>query len=48
MREPEYEIVTIPAGESDEQATERVRGIMEKLAKGQHGKKILLSIEQPV
>ncbi|KIP09981.1 hypothetical protein PHLGIDRAFT_66541 [Phlebiopsis gigantea 11061_1 CR5-6] len=47
LKEPEHEIVTIPAGDSDEQATKRVRGIIESLAQGQYGKKVLLSIEQP-
>lgn len=47
LKEPEHEIVTIPAQESDAQATERVRSVMETLSKGQYGKKILLKIEQP-
>lgn len=47
LKEPEHEIATIPANESDAQATERVRAVMEKLSQGQHGKKILLDIEQP-
>ena len=35
------------ATESDADATERVRKVMETLSKGQHGKKVLLKIEQP-
>lgn len=40
--------MTIPADHSDETATEKVREVMEKLSKGQYGKKVLLKIEQPV
>ncbi|EKM50354.1 uncharacterized protein PHACADRAFT_263603 [Phanerochaete carnosa HHB-10118-sp] len=47
LKEPEHEVVTIPAQESDSEATRRVHEIMKTLTKGQHGKKILLKIEQP-
>ncbi|KAI0704344.1 hypothetical protein BC835DRAFT_1410406 [Cytidiella melzeri] len=47
LKEAEHEILTIPAGDSDEAATAKVREIVQKLAKGQYGKKVLLKIEQP-
>ena len=47
MKEAEHEILTIPASDSDDAATARVREIMQKLAKGQYGKKVLLKIEEP-
>ena len=40
-------MLTIPAGDSDEVATEKIRDIMRKLEKGQYGKKVLLNIEEP-
>ena len=47
LEEPAHEILTVPASDSDEGATKRIRSIFEKLAKGMHGKKVLLKIEQP-
>ncbi len=40
-------MLTIKGGDSDEVATGKVRGVMQKLAKGQYGKKVLLKIEEP-
>ncbi|KAI0091749.1 NAD-binding protein [Irpex rosettiformis] len=48
LKEAEHEVLTIPAGDSDGVATEKVRDVVRKLAKGQYGKKVLLNIEQPV
>jgi len=45
LKEPEHEILTIPAEDSDEAAGQRVRDIMTKIAAGQYGKKVLLKIE---
>ncbi|KZV64396.1 trans-2-enoyl-CoA reductase [Peniophora sp. CONT] len=47
LREPKHEIVTIGAGESDADATKKVRGLMERIAQGTHGTKILLRVEEP-
>ncbi|KAI0761919.1 hypothetical protein BC629DRAFT_1652939 [Irpex lacteus] len=47
LKEAEHEVLRIPGGDSDEAATEKVRGVMQKLAKGQYGKKVLLKIEEP-
>ncbi|KAJ3556677.1 hypothetical protein NM688_g1894 [Phlebia brevispora] len=46
LQEPEHEILTIPADINDDAATERVRDAVRKLGQGQHGKKVLLKIEQ--
>ncbi|KAK0467335.1 uncharacterized protein EV420DRAFT_1508245 [Desarmillaria tabescens] len=43
LKEPEHEVMTIPAHESDEEATARVRNIFK--AAQSHGKKILLKLE---
>jgi mitochondrial enoyl-[acyl-carrier protein] reductase / trans-2-enoyl-CoA reductase len=48
LKEAEHEILSIPASDSDEAATVKVREIMQKLAKGQYGKKVLLKIEEPI
>ncbi|KAF8202117.1 trans-2-enoyl-CoA reductase [Pholiota molesta] len=42
---PEHEIVTIPASESDEEATQRLRDMMAAITEGRYGKKVLLKIE---
>ncbi|KAF9473358.1 NAD(P)-binding protein [Pholiota conissans] len=42
---PEHEIVTIPASESDEEATQRLREALEAMSEGKYGKKVLLKIE---
>ncbi|KAF9005902.1 trans-2-enoyl-CoA reductase [Cyathus striatus] len=42
---PEHEIVTITAGETDEEASQRIRDVMTRLSSGRHGKKVLLKIE---
>ncbi|KAJ6581315.1 hypothetical protein B0H19DRAFT_1018049 [Mycena capillaripes] len=45
LKEPEHEILTIPAHYSDEVAGQKIRDIMSKIAQGQYGKKVLLKIE---
>ncbi|THH02685.1 hypothetical protein EW026_g208 [Hermanssonia centrifuga] len=47
LREPEHEIQTIPASESDVDAATRIQGIIRKIAGGQYGKKVLLKMEEP-
>lgn len=47
LKEAEHDIVTIPGHESDAQATERVKELMQKVEKG-YGKKILLQVEDTV
>jgi hypothetical protein len=37
--------VTIPGSETDEEATRRVREVMEKIAQG-HNQKVLLKLEE--
>jgi trans-2-enoyl-CoA reductase len=37
--------VTLSAGESDEEASRKVRDIIAKMAEGQYGKKVLLRLE---
>jgi trans-2-enoyl-CoA reductase len=37
--------VTFGAGESDEEASRKVRDVLEKVAEGQYGKKLLLRLE---
>lgn len=38
--------MTVSAKESDDEATEKVGEVMRKLSQGQHGKKVLLKLEQ--
>jgi len=45
LKEPEHEIVTLGAHESDEEVSIRVREIVAKMAKGQYGRKVLLKLE---
>ncbi|KAJ7115763.1 NAD(P)-binding protein [Mycena epipterygia] len=45
LKEPEHEILTIAAQDSDEVAGQKVRDILAKVAKGQYGKKVLFKIE---
>jgi len=45
LKEPEHEIVTITAGETDEEASKKVRDVIAKMAEGQYGKKVLLRLE---
>ncbi|KAF7971301.1 hypothetical protein HWV62_21462 [Athelia sp. TMB] len=45
LKEPEHEILTLRADESDEAATTRLRGVLSKMAEGQYGKKVLLQLE---
>ncbi|KAF7796817.1 hypothetical protein EIP86_008001 [Pleurotus ostreatoroseus] len=47
LQESEHEILTIPASDNDNTATQRIRDIFQKLSQGQYGKKVLLKIEQP-
>jgi trans-2-enoyl-CoA reductase len=42
---PEHEIVTISAGVTDEEASQRIREVMRTLTSGRYGKKVLLKIE---
>ena len=48
MREPKNEIITIGAKLSDEDAAKIVKDAIAKLTRGQHGRKILLNIEDPI
>ncbi|TFK32796.1 hypothetical protein BDQ12DRAFT_691998 [Crucibulum laeve] len=45
LKTPEHEVVTVEAEDSDDQATEKMRAVMSKLAEGRFGKKVLLKIE---
>jgi len=45
FKEPNHEIVKIDGKLSDEEATEIVRGVMNKLSSGSCGKKILLQVD---
>lgn len=45
FKEPSHEIVKIDGKLSDEEATEIVRGVMDKLSGGSCGKKILLQVD---
>ncbi|KAK0238780.1 hypothetical protein EDD85DRAFT_951005 [Armillaria nabsnona] len=45
LKEPEHKVVIVPAHESDEEATARIRDVF-KTAQS-HGKKILLKLESP-
>ncbi|KIM90612.1 hypothetical protein PILCRDRAFT_812366 [Piloderma croceum F 1598] len=45
LKEPEHEIVTLGAGESDEEASNKVRDVMKNIMEGQYGKKVLLRLE---
>ncbi|KAJ6457166.1 hypothetical protein C8R47DRAFT_995804 [Mycena vitilis] len=45
LKEPEHEILTIPAKDSDEVAGQKVRDIMAKMSQGHYGKKVLLKLE---
>jgi trans-2-enoyl-CoA reductase len=47
LTEPEHEIVTLGANETDEAATAKIRGIFSKILEGRYGKKVLLKIEEP-
>jgi len=44
LKEPEHEIVTLGAGESDEEASSKVRDVIKKIMEGQYGKKVLLRL----
>jgi mitochondrial enoyl-[acyl-carrier protein] reductase / trans-2-enoyl-CoA reductase len=37
--------VTLGAGESDEEASSKVRDVIKKIMEGQYGKKVLLRLE---
>jgi len=45
LREPEHEIVTLSARESDEEASRKVRDVIKKMTEGHYGKKVLLRVE---
>ncbi|EGN91990.1 hypothetical protein SERLA73DRAFT_191781 [Serpula lacrymans var. lacrymans S7.3] len=46
LKEPSHEILTIQGSEGDEEASQKIRHAIATLAKGQHGKKILLKMEE--
>jgi len=45
LREPEHEIVTLTAEESDDEASKKVRDVIARIVEGQYGKKVLLRLE---
>jgi hypothetical protein len=45
LKEPEHEIITVRAAESDEEAGRKVREVIAKISEGQYNKKVLLKIE---
>lgn len=45
LKEPEHEIMVLETGESDEDASQKVRDVLSKLSEGRYGKKVLLRIE---
>ncbi|KAJ7695193.1 hypothetical protein B0H17DRAFT_1056761 [Mycena rosella] len=45
LKEPEHEILSIGAEESDEAAGQKIRDIITKMSAGQYGKKVLLRFE---
>lgn len=45
LKEPEHEILTLPESLSDEEASQKVRDVIGKIAEGQYGKKVLLRVE---
>jgi len=45
LKDPEHEIVTLKADESDEEASKKVKDVIAEMAKGQYGKKVLLRVE---
>ncbi|ESK91908.1 trans-2-enoyl- reductase [Moniliophthora roreri MCA 2997] len=46
LKAPEHEIITIPASDSDAEATERIRDLLARVSEGKvGGKKILLQLE---
>ncbi|KZT09998.1 NAD(P)-binding protein [Laetiporus sulphureus 93-53] len=48
LKEPAHEMVVIPGTMSDEEAGERVREVMRRIAEGRYGRKVLLRVEDPV
>lgn len=47
MVEPKHEIVTLKKEYGDEEVTRIIREVMQKMADGKYGKKVLLRIEEP-
>ena len=45
LKEPEHEILTLPESLSDEEASQKVRDVVGKIAEEQYGKKVLLRVE---
>ncbi|KAK7040731.1 hypothetical protein VNI00_009637 [Paramarasmius palmivorus] len=45
LKAPEHTIFTVPASDSDEQATERIRDLLKTISEGKVGKKVLLQLE---
>jgi mitochondrial enoyl-[acyl-carrier protein] reductase / trans-2-enoyl-CoA reductase len=48
LAEPEHEVATVGAHETDEEAAIKVRNIITKMSLGRYGKKVLLRIEEPL
>lgn len=46
LRSPEHEVVVIKGAETDEEARDKICGVMDRLAGGMYGKKVLLKIEE--
>lgn len=46
LKEPKYEIVSVGARDSDEEAGQKVREIVTKISGGHHGKKVLLKLDE--
>jgi hypothetical protein len=45
LEEPDHEIITIERRDSDDVATEKIRALMDRMAMGRYGKKVLLQLE---
>jgi mitochondrial enoyl-[acyl-carrier protein] reductase / trans-2-enoyl-CoA reductase len=47
LNEPEHQILTLGASESDEVVTWKVQEVVAKILQGQYGRKVLLKFENP-
>ncbi|KZP34668.1 NAD(P)-binding protein [Athelia psychrophila] len=45
LKDPEHEILTLEAGESNEDVSKKIRDVLVKLSEGRYGKKVLLRVE---
>lgn len=45
LKEPEHEIITVKENESDDEASTKVREVIQKMSEGQYGRKVLLRLE---